>query len=86
MTPGPNRSAQLGIERLNSIGGVQNPPDITGKRIERDDDLHRARAAAIAAILAREGSITRKAKRCSKPLASARACAPPPNGAAASTG
>src|SRR6201987_4248153 len=37
MTSGPNRSAQLGIERLNRIRRVQNPPDITGKRIERDD-------------------------------------------------
>jgi hypothetical protein len=37
MTPGANRPAQLGIERFNSIGRVQNPPDIGGKRIKRDN-------------------------------------------------
>ena len=37
MAPGPNRPAQLGIQRLNGIRRIQNPPDITGKSIERDD-------------------------------------------------
>ena len=37
MTSGPNRSAQLGIERLNRVRRIQNPPDITRKSIERDD-------------------------------------------------
>jgi hypothetical protein len=36
-TSGPNRSAQLGIERLNGIRGVQNPPDLAGKGMERHD-------------------------------------------------
>jgi hypothetical protein len=35
--PGPDGSAKLGIQRLGSICGVQNPADVTGKSIERSD-------------------------------------------------
>jgi hypothetical protein len=31
MTSGPNRPAQLGIERLNGIRGTQNPQTLPGK-------------------------------------------------------
>src|SRR3954465_12010771 len=37
MAPGPDRPAQLGIERLDGIGGVQNSSDLSGKSIKRDD-------------------------------------------------
>jgi hypothetical protein len=37
MSPGPNCPAQLGIERLDGIRGVQNAADVGGKSIERDD-------------------------------------------------
>ena len=37
MAPGPDRPAQLGIERLDGVRRIQNPPDVAGKGIERDD-------------------------------------------------
>src|SRR5579864_3136852 len=37
MAPGPDRPAQLGIERLDGVCRIQNPADITGEGIERDD-------------------------------------------------
>src|ERR1041384_4673066 len=37
MAPGPDRSPELGIQRFDGIRRVQNPPDIAGKGVERDD-------------------------------------------------
>src|SRR5204863_2826455 len=37
MASGPNGAAQLGIERLDSICGVENPPHIAGEGVERDN-------------------------------------------------
>ena len=37
MPPGPDRPAELGIQRLDGVCRVQNPSDIAGKGIERDD-------------------------------------------------
>ena len=34
MTPGADRPAQLGIERLNGVRRVYDPPDFAGKRVE----------------------------------------------------
>ena len=35
--PGPDRPPQFGIQSLDRIRGVQNPPDIDGESVERDD-------------------------------------------------
>src|SRR3954451_3507554 len=37
MASRPYRPAQRGVQRLNGVRGVQNPTDVTGKGIERDD-------------------------------------------------
>jgi hypothetical protein len=36
MASGPDGSAQLGIEGLNGIRGVQNPPDIGGESVKTE--------------------------------------------------
>jgi hypothetical protein len=37
MAPCPDRSAKLGIQRLDGVRRIQNPPDIAGEGVERDD-------------------------------------------------
>ena len=37
MAPGPDRSTQLGIERLYGVCRVQDPPHIAREGVERDD-------------------------------------------------
>ena len=37
MAPGPDGAPELGIERFNGIGCVDDPADIIGERKERDD-------------------------------------------------
>src|SRR5215217_6530423 len=37
MAPGSDFPAQFGIERLDGIGRIQNPPHLAGEGIERDD-------------------------------------------------
>jgi hypothetical protein len=35
MASGPNRATQLGIERLDRVGGVEDAPDLCGKDVEQ---------------------------------------------------
>ena len=37
MAPGPDGSPQLGVQRLDGIRGVQDPPHIAGEGVKRDD-------------------------------------------------
>src|SRR5208282_450838 len=37
VSSGPDRPSELGIQRLDGVRGVQNPPDIAGESIERGD-------------------------------------------------
>jgi hypothetical protein len=37
VSPGTHGAAELGVERLYRIRGVENAPDLVGKCIERDD-------------------------------------------------
>jgi hypothetical protein len=37
MAPGSDRPPEFGIQSLDGIGGVQNPPHLAGEDIERDD-------------------------------------------------
>lgn len=37
MAPGAHRPAQFGVQRLDGIGRVDDPPDLIGEGEERDD-------------------------------------------------
>src|SRR5262245_40589934 len=39
MSSGPNGAAQLGVQRLDRVGGVDDPPNAFGKSEERDHEF-----------------------------------------------